>query len=88
MRILLARDLHLLGDEIVHGHLPAEGAGGVEIGAGDGALALVGEEDDGAVGEIEGGERGARVGHVGEAREVIIRLGQEEVLVGGEGLVL
>lgn len=89
VRSLLARDPRLLGDEVVHGHLAAEGSSRVEgWAAGDGALAVVGEEDDGAVGEIEGRESGVGVRHVGEAREITGGLGNEEVLVGGESLVV
>ena len=40
--ILLARGAHLLGNEVVHGHLAAEGASGVEGGVGHPTLALVG----------------------------------------------
>lgn len=53
-----------------------------------GALALVGEEDDRAMGEVERGESGIGVSHVDEAREIVMGLGQEKVLVCGEGLVL
>lgn len=60
----------------------------MEGGAGDCALALVGEEDDGAVGEIERGERRARVRHVGKFEKIGRGFGQEEVLVGGEGLIV
>ena len=70
VRILLARDAHLLGDEVVHGHLTAEGAGGVEGGAGHAALTLVGQEDHGAVAEVERRERRVGVGHVGESVEI------------------
>ena len=65
MRRLLAGDAHLLGDEVVHGHLPAEGARRAEVGTGDGALGVVGEVDDGAVGDAEGRNWGLWVGHVG-----------------------
>ena len=88
VRILLARDAHLLGDEVVHGHLAAEGAGGVEGGARHAPLALVGQEDDGAVAEVKRRERRIEVGHVGESEEIFEGFGQEEVLVGGEGLVV
>lgn len=92
MRVLLSGDPHLLRDEIVHRHLPAEGSCRGERGGGaedpPGALAVVGEEDDGAVGEVEGGERCVGVGHVGEAEEIFVGFGEEEVLVCGEGLVL
>lgn len=71
MRILLARDTHLFGDEIVHGHFTAEGAGGVEGGGTrDAAFAVVGEEEDGAVGEVEGGEKSVGMRHVGESVEI------------------
>jgi len=46
VRILLARDAHLLGDEVVHGHLAAEGARRVEGGARHVALAFVSQKDD------------------------------------------
>lgn len=88
VRVFLAGDFHLLGDEVVHGHLATERACRVEGGAGDGALAVVGEVDDGAMGEIEGRERSVGICHVGESGDVVMGLGQEEVLVGGDGLVL
>lgn len=54
----------------------------------DGALVIVGEVDNGAMREIEGRERSVGICHVGESGDVVFGLGQEEVLVGGDGLVL
>ena len=83
---LLAGDAHLLGDEVVHGHPAAEGASGAEGGTRNGALGVVGEVDDGAVGDAKGGDGGLWVGHVGESGDDGWGFGKEEVLVGGEGL--
>lgn len=85
----MAGNPHLLGDEVIHGHLLAEGTGWVDLGAtGDCAFAVIGEKYDRAVGEVEGGEWGLGIGHVGELGEIIWGFGQQEVLIGGEGLGL
>ena len=75
------------GGEVGDGRLAAERARGAEPGPRHGPLAGVEEEHEGAVGEAERGQRGG-LGHVGEAREVVGGLGQQEVVVGGEGLVV
>ena len=76
MRILLARDAHLLGDEVIHGHLAAEGSRGVEGGARHVALAFVGQKDDGAVSEVERRESDIGIGHIGESMEIFTRFRQ------------
>ncbi|KAK7245582.1 hypothetical protein RIF29_40429 [Crotalaria pallida] len=64
--VVIEGDAHQLGVEVIHGHLAAEGAGGGERGWGgdDVTVAIVDEEDDKSVGEVERREEGGRVGHV------------------------
>lgn len=89
MRRFLAGDSCLLSDKVVHRHLTPEGSGGTDGGsAADGAFALVVEEKDGAMGEVQGGEGTGGVRHVGETEEVGGGFSQEKIAIGGKGLVM
>lgn len=85
MRFLLPRDSHLFGDQVIHGHLLTEGAGGCHW-AGHRALAFVREVNDGAVGDVEVGEAGTRIAHIGELTPVAWGICEKQIPIGGESL--
>lgn len=84
MRLLLTTDAHLASDQVINGHLPAERSGrGHGRGSANRALSVVREEEDRAMGEIEGGEAEVGLGEVGEGEKIRGSFGEEKITVGG-----
>ena len=86
-RVLLACDTDLARDEVIHGHLLAEGASdGKRLGrrrAGGARIGRICEVDEGAVGKAERGKRRRRVGEEWDSGGGV---GEQEGRVEGEAL--